>query len=301
MNLTQLQYFQMAAKYEHFTRAAEAVHIAQPALSRQIRDLESELGLSLFDRVGRGVKLTGAGRAILPRVERMLAERENIRRDIRVLRELEGGTVALGFLHSIGAHLLPGVLATFRSKHPAIGFTLHEGAWSELEQRVRNGDTDLAIISPLPPPGGDLDATELLHEDLVAAVPPRHPLASQREIHLADLARESFIFLGASFGELRTITREACRQAGFVPRVAFEAEGLATMRGLVGAGLGVALLPAMSSRVRDEIAPAPTCRPLAGRPAHRIIGLVRHAGRPLSPAASAFKDVLISRCLSWGL
>jgi LysR family transcriptional regulator, transcription activator of glutamate synthase operon len=295
MDLAQLAYFREAATHQHFTRAAEAVHVAQPALSRQIRSLEAELGLPLFDRVGRGVQLTAAGQSILPRVERILTEVRAIRRDVRVLRDLEGGTVALGFLHSIGAHVLPSVLASFRTRHPAVGFTLHEGPRSELEERVLQGDLDLAITSPLPKSGGHFSATRLLHDDLVAALPPHHRLAPADEVHLADLALEPFIFLGASFGELRTITRDACARAGFTPQVAFEAEGLATMRGLVGAGLGVALLPELASHVRDEHAPAPVCRPLAGRPAHRIIGVVRHADRVLSPAAQAFADLLLSR------
>jgi LysR family transcriptional regulator, transcription activator of glutamate synthase operon len=295
MDLTQLAYFRAAATHEHFTRAAEAVHVAQPALSRQIRTLETELGLALFDRVGRGVRLTPAGGTILPRVERILAEVDGLRRDVRSLCGLEGGTVALGFLHSIGAHLLPAVLAAFRARHPAVGFSLHEAAWSELEERVVHGDLDLAITSPLPERRNDLVVKRLLRDDLVAALPPHHRLAFSQEVQLADLAHEPFIVLGASFGELRTITHDACSRSGFVPRVAFEAEGLATMRGLVGAGLGVALLPAMASRVRDDGSPAPVCRPLVGRPAHRIIGLVSHAQRALSPAAGAFADLLTSR------
>jgi LysR family transcriptional regulator, transcription activator of glutamate synthase operon len=295
VDLTQLLYFQAAAKHEHFTRAAEAVNIAQPALSRQIRNLETELGVRLFDRVGRGVRLTAAGRSILPHVDRVLAEINGIRSDVRMLSNLEGGTVALGFLHSIGAHLLPSVLAAFRAAHPHVGFTLHEGSRSELEEHVRRGELDLAITSPLPPPGKDLIGVELLRDELVAALPPHHRLARRDEVQLGQLANEDFIFLGASFGELRTITRRACEAAGFVPRVTFEAEGLATMRGLVGAGLGVALLPQLASRVHDEGAPAPVFRPLVGAPAHRIIGLIRHAERLPAPAASAFADLLISR------
>lgn len=295
MDLTQLVYFRTAAQLEHFTRAAEAEHVAQPALSRQIHALESELGLPLFDRVGRGVRLTAAGRALLPHVERILAEVAAIGQDARSLRDLEGGTVALGFLHSIGAHLLPSLLVAFRARHPAISFTLHEGAWSELEALVRQGNLDLAITSPLPSAGSDLVATRLLCDDLVAALPPQHPLASRDEVRLIDLANEPFIFLGASFGELRHITWEACTRAGFTPRVAFEAEGLATMRGLVGAGLGVALLPELASHVCDAGAPAPACRPLVGSPAHRTIGLVRHAERVPSPAAAAFAEMVIAR------
>ena len=127
MDLTQLAYFRAAAQLEHFSRAADTMHVAQPALSRQIRTLETQLGVTLFDRVGRGVRLTAAGRAILPRVERALAETDAIGRDVRALLELESGLVALGFLHSIGAHLLPNILAAFRARHPAIGFTLHDG------------------------------------------------------------------------------------------------------------------------------------------------------------------------------
>jgi DNA-binding transcriptional LysR family regulator len=295
VDLTQLMYFQAAARHEHFTRAAEAVNVAQPALSRQIHSLELELGVQLFDRVGRGVKLSAAGRGILPRVERVLAEIGGIRADVRMLSSLEGGTVALGFLHSIGAHLLPGILAAFRAQHPHIGFTLHEGPRSELEERVRRGELDLAITSPLPEPDKDLIGVQLLRDDLVVALPPHHRLARRDEVQLSQLEEEDFIFLGASFGELRTITRRACEAAGFVPRVTFEAEGLATMRGLVGAGLGVALLPQLASRVHDEGAPAPVFRPLVGAPAHRIIGVIRHAERAPAPAAAAFADLLIAR------
>src|SRR5260221_1321859 len=178
VDLTELAYFQAAGKHEHFTRAAETAHVAQPALSRQIHALETELGLRLFDRVGRGVKLTAAGRTILPHVERILAEVNGIRADARMLSNLEGGTVALGFLHSIGAHLLPAMLATFRARHPHVGFTLHEGPWSELEERVLHGDLDLAITSPLPEAGTDLSAIQLLRDDLLAALPPHHRRAS---------------------------------------------------------------------------------------------------------------------------
>lgn len=295
MNLTQLEYFQSAAKLEHFTKAAEAMNVAQPALSRQIRHLEMELGLRLFDRVGRRVKLTDAGRTLLPRVDRMLTEAENIKRDMLALAQLEGGTVALGFLHSIGAHLLPGLLAAFRSEHPPIGFALHEGPGHELLECVRDGDLDMAIVSPLPSPEHRLESIELLRDELVAAVPPDHPLAQQREIQLASLKTESFIFLGAKFGELRNITREACQTAGFNPRVAFEAEGLATMRGLVGAGLGVALIPEMASHVREQETPTPVFLPLVRRPAHRVIGLVSLPDHMLSPAAVAFKTMVVDR------
>lgn len=294
MNLMQLEYFQAAAHLEHFTRAAEAMNVAQPALSRQIRHLETELGLRLFDRIGRGVKLTDAGRTLLPRVERMLTEQANIKRDMLALCHLEGGTVALGFLHSIGAHLLPEVLAAFRSQYPSIGFTLHEGPGHELQERVQQGILDMAIVSPLPQPEHGLESIELLRDELVAAVPPNHPLVKQREIHLASLKTESFIFLGAKFGELRNITREACQYAGFSPRVAFEAEGLATMRGLVGAGLGVALIPEMASHTCEQKVPAPAFRPLARHPAHRVIGLVSLSDRMLSPAATAFKSTVVA-------
>jgi LysR family transcriptional regulator, transcription activator of glutamate synthase operon len=295
MDLVKLAYFRSAARHEHFTRAADAEQIAQPALSRQIRMLEAELGLPLFDRVGRGVKLTAAGRALLPRVERILTEVDALEHDVQALRGLRGGSVALGFLHSIGAHLLPSVLALFRARHPQVNFALHEGSWSLLEERVLRGELELAITSPMPAGDRGLVGVPLLHDELVVALPPGHRLAQADEVRLEQLAGDAFVFLAGSFGELHVVTSEACARAGFRPRVAFEAEGLATMRGLVGAGLGVALLPELASRVRDEGAPAPIFRRLAGTPAYRVIGLVRHAERALSPAAAAFAEMLAAR------
>lgn len=295
MDLIKLAYFRSAARQEHFTRAAQAEHVAQPALSRQIRMLEVELGVPLFDRVGRGVRLSAAGRALLPRVERIMAEIDAIRHDAQALRGLRGGSVALGFLHSIGAHLLPGALAAFRARHPQVNFALHEGSWSLLEERVLRGDLDLAITSPVPAADRALTATTLLRDELMVALPPGHRLAQAEEVRVEQLAAESFIFLAGSFGELHVLTTDACSRAGFRPRVAFEAEGLGTMRGLVGAGLGVALLPALASHVRDEGAPAPVFRRLAGGPVFRMICLVHHAERTLSPAAAAFAEALTSR------
>lgn len=295
MDLIKLAYFRAAARQEHFTRAAEAEHVAQPALSRQIRMLETELGLPLFDRVGRGVRLTSAGRALLPRVERVLAEIDAIQHDVQALRGLRGGSVALGFLHSIGAHLLPSALAAYRARHPQVNFALHEDARVNLEERVLRGELELAISSPLPVADRGLLGVPLLRDELMVALPPGHRLAQADEVRLEQLASEPFIFLAGSFGELHVITTEACGRAGFRPRVAFEAEGLATMRGLVGAGLGVALLPALASRVRDEGAPAPVFRRLSGQPVYRLVGLVRHGERALSPAAAAFAELLESR------
>jgi LysR family transcriptional activator of glutamate synthase operon len=191
--------------------------------------------------------------------------------------------------------MLPAPLAAFRALHPQVNFALHEGPRLQLEERVLRGELELAITSPLPSTDRGLTAVPLLRDELVAALPPGHRLAQAEEVRLQLLSGDPFIFLAGTFGELHTVTTDACARAGFRPRVAFEAEGLATMRGLVGAGLGVALLPALASRVRDEAAPTPVFRRLAGEPAFRVIGLVRHAGRMLSPAAAAFAELLMSR------
>lgn len=290
MELQQLLYFRKVAELQHFTRAAEALAVSQPALSRAVAHLEDELGVRLFEREGRNVRLNRYGQAFLIRVERILQEVEAARHEMADLAGTERGTVALAFLHTLGVRLVPDLLRQFRRDHPQIRFQLWQNASEVLLKQLAAGEIDLCLASPFQ--RDRQEAVEWVHlfsEELYLVVPPDHALAGRGTVALSEVADSDFISLKPSTG-LRQISDELCRQAGFTPNILFEGEEVATIRGLVQAGLGVALLPAPAKA--EPLGPewlhvsAPVCR--------RTIGLAWRKDRYLSGAARLFRDFVRS-------
>ncbi|GJF29629.1 transcriptional regulator [Kitasatospora sp. NE20-6] len=284
----QLAQFAAVARLEHVTQAAQLLGMPQPTLSRAVARLEAELGVDLLARQGRAVRLTRAGRLLLTSVERALAELERGAEAVRAEADPAAGRVAFGFLHTMGTEAVPGLLRGFRASHPRVRFQLVQDYVAAMLERLRAGELDLCLVSPLPD-APDLTARPLDEQRLHLVVPADHRLASRRRIRLAEVAEEPFVAVEEGYG-LRVITDGFCAEAGFVPRIAFEGEEAETLRGLVAAGLGVALLPpALVPRpgvVELEVT-APRTR--------RAIGLAWVTGRPLTPPAAAFRDFVLSR------
>ncbi|MFF2547793.1 LysR family transcriptional regulator [Kitasatospora sp. NPDC058063] len=280
--------FAAVARLEHVTRAAALLGVPQPTLSRSVARLEEELGVDLLARQGRTVQLTRAGRLLLASVERALAEVERGAAAARAEADPEAGLVAFGFLHTMGPDAVPALLRGFRAAHPRVRFQLVQDYGAAMLERLRAGELDLCLVAPLPEDPA-FAARPLDEQRLHLVVPADHRLAGRRRIRLAEVAEEPFVGLEQGYG-LRAITDGFCAQAGFVPRLAFEGEETETLRGLVAAGLGVALLPpALVPRpgvVELEVT-APRTR--------RAIGLAWAAGRPLAPPARTFRDFVLSR------
>lgn len=150
MELRQLQYFVKVARKQHVTQAAEELHVAQSAVSRQIHQLEEELGVQLFIQKGRNLQLTSVGRLFLDRVESILADLERAKSEIHEFLNPEAGEIRIGFPHSLGIYLLPTVVAEFRKDHPNVKFRLRQGTYNSLIRDVMKGEIDLAFISPFP-------------------------------------------------------------------------------------------------------------------------------------------------------
>ncbi|MFJ3218612.1 LysR family transcriptional regulator [Kitasatospora sp. NPDC086801] len=283
-----LAQFAAVARLEHVTRAAALLGVPQPTLSRAVARLEEELGVDLLARQGRTVRLTRAGRLLLASVERALAEVERGAEAARAEADPAAGRVAFGFLHTMGTDAVPALLRGFRAGHPQVRFQLVQDYVGAMLERLREGELDLCLVAPLPDDPA-FTARPLDEQRLHLVVPADHRLASRRRIRLAEVAEEPFVGLEQGYG-LRAITDGFCAQAGFVPRLAFEGEEAETLRGLVAAGLGVALLPpALVPRpgvVELEVT-APRTR--------RAIGLAWAAGRPLTPPVAAFRDFVLSR------
>ena len=284
-----LRQFVAVAREEHLTRAADLLGIPQPTLSRSIVRLEAELGVALFSRPGRSVKLTRHGRLLFEYSERTLT---TLAAQLRLLAEETDparGRVALAFLHTLGTEAVPRMLRDFRATHPAVRFTLVQGSADTLIARLRAGEVDLCLTAPLPEEPGMI-ARKLDSQRIDLVVPAGHRLARRRGVRLAEAAAEDFIGMEPGYG-LRTITDELCRAAGFEPRIAFEGEETATCRGLVGAGLGVSLLPTTAATAADpEVVAVRISAPRAAR----TVGLVWMADRPQPAPVTAFRDFALT-------
>lgn len=268
----------------NLTRAADRLGVPQPTATRWLASLGTRLGVPITTRAGRGIALTRAGRHLADAATRALAELETGCRQALEEADPERGQVALGFLHTMGGVRVPELLRAFRTAHPEVRFMLSQGGHQELLRQVRAGAVDLALTAPVPVDSPDLAALPLSRQPVVVAVPSGHRLARRRRVTLMELADEQFVGLKPGFG-IRQITDRLFAAAGFVPKLAFEGEEADTLRGLIAAGLGVALLPS------SEPAPPPGVVELTlSPPVYRTIGLVWVAERPLPPAALAFRE-----------
>jgi LysR family transcriptional regulator, transcription activator of glutamate synthase operon len=243
MDLRQLRYLVALAEERHFTRAAEREHIAQPALSQQIRRLEDELGMALVERTTRRVRVTRAGELLVTRGRRILAELEAARDELEEIRGVRTGHVTVGTMHTMGPVDVSLALAVFHERHPAVELTVREQSSEELAEMLRDDELDLAFLSVTERiESHELGLHQLVSEELVAVLPPRHPLSRRRRVRMAELQGEQFI----SFREgarLRELLIAAGQHAGFEPTVKLESNESERIRRLVARGMGVAILP----------------------------------------------------------
>jgi DNA-binding transcriptional LysR family regulator len=291
MQTEDLRRFVTLARAEHLTAAADELGIPQPSLSRSLRRVEDAFGARLFEREHRGLRLNPRGRLVLAAALEATAALDAAREQIAQLDDPESGTVRLAFLHSVATTLVPGLLREYRAQAPAVRFALRQEASPTIADDLDSGEAELAITGPRPVDPA-LGWCVLERQRLCLVVPPAHPLARRRSVRLAEAAREDFVVLQPGFG-FRALTDRLCRAAGFAPRTAFESTDLATIEGLVGAGLGVAVLPAPTGSGRTVEGEA-VFVPLRDAGARRDIGLVWRRAAALSPAAVRFRDFVVA-------
>jgi LysR family hydrogen peroxide-inducible transcriptional activator len=282
MELHQLRYFCAVADSGSFSRAAEHCHVSQPSLSQQILKLESELGARLFDRLGRSVRLTEVGKTFLPRARAVLRELESARGDVVESKDSVSGHVTVGVIPTVAPYFLPPVLAAFSKRFAESAVTVVEEITPVLLERLRAGTIDIAVLA-LPVRGHEFDALPLLTEPLFAALPKKHALARRTSIALRDLRKEPFLLLrdGHCFRENAVA---ACDRARISPQVVFESGQFSSLLALVGAGVGVSLVPAMAVDRRSQVRFLRISDPAVSR----TIGALTLRGRSLSRAHHAF-------------
>ncbi len=282
MELLHLKYFCKVARLQHMTHAAEELHIAQPALSKSIKMLETELGVSLFDRTGRYITLNEYGRTFLKHVEKALQSLEDATREVHDLATGTVGYIKLAF--PVGSHIVPNLITAFREQYPDIHFQLLQ----HYEENVKP-EFDLCISS-LPLNYEHIQSTPLVTEQIFLAVPKGHALAHRSSIALSEAAYEHFIGLRHGHS-LREMTDDYCHMAGFKPQHIFESDDPATVRGLIRAGQGVAFIPAVSweGSTGPDISLLPIHSPIC----QRTIGISWRGDHYLSRAALVFREFTI--------
>jgi LysR family transcriptional activator of glutamate synthase operon len=294
MELRQLRYFVTVAHKRHFTRAAEELCIAQPALSQQIQALEHECGVALFERTSRRVQLTAAGEALLAHAEHILAAVEQTRVELQAFAELKKGRVAIGVLQSLSMYRLPALLSRFHARYPGIEITLREEVTEYLLDQIVKGQLDLALVHtvgnafPSHKTDPQIITRPILTEEIVVIVSPHHPLAHRQTIAPQELQHESFILFKPGSG-LRQALMHLGEMGGFTPHVPFESGDIGTTRALVAEGLGIAVLPRSVAEIPDQAIAAIMLNP---PPPPRKVIAAWHQRLSHSPAATTFLQFL---------
>ncbi|MDN4493301.1 LysR family transcriptional regulator [Ureibacillus aquaedulcis] len=262
MDFNSLRYFVLVAKFENMSRAAESLHITQPALSKSISLLEENLGVSLFDRNGRAIKLNRYGQFFLERAEFILKEYDITKDDLLNLVSPGQGVVSIGFMHTLGLEVIPRLMAAVQKVYPQMKIQLTQSNSSTILSRLNVGELDLCLISSSNT-NKDLVWEKLWEEELYLIVPENHPLAYKKLVSVEDFASEPFISIKKG-NTLRKTVDDLFKQEGFQLNIALEGEEIHTVTGLVESGLGVSLIPNIKGleqyKIRLIEVDAPNCR-----------------------------------------
>ncbi|MDQ1361432.1 MAG: hypothetical protein QOJ44_1809 [Acidimicrobiaceae bacterium] len=288
MQLHQLAYVLAVAEERSFTRAAARLHLAQPSLSRQVRLLEHELSVRLFDRrPGQStVDVTGDGEALLPFLRRVLADVDATTAEARALTGLATGHLTIGATPSLATSLLPQALARFHQRHPEVALAVVEAGSGDLVPRVAAGEVDLALVV-LPVSHGLVDTQPLFEDQLVLIVTAAHPFARRDHVQVTDLADLPLVMFRPGY-DLRDATLAACRQAGIEVNVVVEGGEMDGVLALVGAGLGAAIVPEVVAGAAPNLVSLPFAEPGL----KRTVALAYRNDRPLSRTAQTFTALL---------
>lgn len=290
-----LRWFQQVADGTTVTEVSDLWQVSQPAVSRALARLEEEVGSPLLQRSGRVLRLTLAGAAFKRHVDALVNSLDDGLAAVEQLVDPESGTVTVAFQLSFGTWLVPAVVSRFGDRHPRVRFVLEQSHDALGSSLLSGGRVDLEFTARRPR-NPSVTWQRLFTEPLGLAVPRGHRLADAAAVGLADVANEDFVMLRPPWA-LRATVDQLCAAAGFEPRVALEADDLPTVRGFVGAGLGVALVPTMTSGsveagakvLARERGDGVVILPVTDAGASRDVGLAWSTQRRLLPSAELFR------------
>lgn len=292
MLIRDLEWVLALAEYEHLTDTAATLGVSQPTLSRALARVEAELGLRLFERVSTGLVTTPNGELVIAAAQEIKTRYQQLVREMTARLDPDRGVVRLAFLDSMATSLVPRLLGGFHRQAPAVRVILNQEPAHVMERDLARAAVDLAITSSRP--AGATEWLELQHERLVLAVPAGHRLAGRKELDLREIGGEELITTPVGYG-FRKVVSDLLAESAVAPGIAFESVDLATIEGLVSAGLGVAVVPEQFAGLTGSVAVG-----IASRRARRTIGLTWRADRPLDPAAARFVDHVRREVLGGG-
>jgi DNA-binding transcriptional LysR family regulator len=290
MTFRQVEIFLAVAGAKSFTRAAEALHLSQSTLSQHVRELEDELGVRLFDRLGRAVTLTEAGRLLEEHATRIATTIASARRTLGELKGLARGSLVIGASTTPGIYVLPSVVAAFRRRYPGIDVSLRIANSRVIEERIRADEVDLGVVG-----GHVLRASERcvaagMLDELLLIVPPRHPWAKRREVSPRELAQTPLL-MREQGSATRQVTERTLRQAGVKFTSAMELDHIEAIKQAVMAGLGVAFVSTYA--IRGEVATRRLCAlRLKGLRVRRHFHVIHNEARTLTASGRAFMALL---------
>jgi len=287
VQLRDLEWLVAAADQEHVTTAAAVLGVSQPTLSRALARVEAELGVRLLERVPSGVRANPDGELVVEVARDLTARYRQLRDELDARHDPDAGLVRLAFLDSMATSVVPALLRDFHRAAPAVRLSLRQEPGHVIVDDLSSGVAELAVTSS--PPEGPWGWLPLQEERIVLVVGHAHPLRSRRQVSVAEVARQDLITTPVGFG-YRALVDDLFRAAGVAPRIAFESGDLATIEGLVSAGLGVALLP-------EQLAGQSGTTGIAVRSpsARRVVGLLWREDRPLSVPGRRFRDFVATR------
>ena len=240
MEIGQLQAFLMVVQYCSFTRAAEALNVTQPSLSARIIALEREIGEPMFHRLGRGVRLTDAGRAFLPYVERSMEALRNGQEALEAVRTASSGKLYIGAARAVSAYVLPDIVAMFHQRYPGVDVAIKTGRSTQVLEMVISEEIQVGITRTLVHP--DIVSTHLYDEEIVLVTHPDHPFAQTGSASIYEVASEPLILYDKESTYFVLINR-VCREAGIVPKVLMDLDSIAATKRMIERGLGLSFLP----------------------------------------------------------
>ncbi|MDQ0050704.1 DNA-binding transcriptional LysR family regulator [Paenibacillus polymyxa] len=284
MELLQLQYFLTVARLEHVTEAARSLHVTQSSLSKTIQRLEEDLGVPLFDRTGRKLRLNEFGSRFLHRAERALFELEQGKQELSDLSSPEYGTLELAVTT---ASTLPNILREFRKKRPYIHFHVQMLTTQEMVTLLHRGEVDFCLSSP-PIEGDNIECQIVFIDPILVAVPKGHRLADRSSVTLADLRDEWFVGVKRGYGT-RDLVDAVCKSEGFVPKYVYEGDEPARLSTLVEAEIGIAFIPSTARNSREHL----RYLQVENHELVREIALLWHRSRYISRAALEFREVVV--------
>ncbi|WP_349571976.1 LysR family transcriptional regulator [Azotobacter salinestris] len=285
MDLASLNAFIAVAETGSFSEAGERLHLTQPAVSKRIAALEQQLQVRLFDRLGREVRLTEAGRALLPRAYRILSVLEDTRRALNNLNGDVSGRLTLATSHHIGLHRLPPLLRTFTRAYPQVALDIRFLDSEVAYEEILHGRAELAVITLAPETAAPVRAVKVWDDPLDFVAAPEHPLARNAEVSLADVACHPAVFPGGNTFTHHIVQRLFERE-GLTPSIAMSTNYLETIKMMVSIGIAWSVLPC--TMLDDQV----KSLTLPGIRLSRQLGYILHTERTLSNAARAFMALL---------